>query len=53
VNAVAETIAPASAARRRGHSAGTNDRSQRSATRNQHPAEIALVAAANRLIRCA
>src|SRR5216117_1163534 len=38
---------------RRGHSAGTNERSQRSATRNQQPAETALVTAANRLIRCA
>jgi len=53
VNAVAETIAPASAVSRRGHSAGTNERSQRSVTRNQHPAEIALVTAANRLIRSA
>src|SRR5947209_2004528 len=53
VNAVAETIAPASATSRRGHSAGTIERSQRSATRNQQPAEMALVTAAKRLMRAA
>ena len=53
VNAVAETVAPASAARRRGHRAGTQARIQRSPTRNQHAAAIALVVAASRLIRIA
>src|SRR5260221_9301827 len=53
VNEVAARSAPASAASRRGHTAGTIFRSQRSPIRNQHPADTALVAAANRLMRCA
>ncbi len=53
VNEVAATSAPASAANRRGHTAGTTLRSQRSPIRNQHPADAALVAAANRLMRSA
>src|SRR6267378_5568678 len=53
VNAVAEATAPARAARRRGSRAGTHARIQRSLTRNQHPAAIALVTAASRLIRMA
>ena len=53
VNAVAEQIAPASAASRRGHVAGTHARIKRSPTRNQHPAATALVTAARRLIRIA
>src|SRR2546426_3949150 len=43
VNAVAAASAPATAARRRGRRAGTHSRIQRSLTRNQHPAAIALV----------
>ena len=53
VNAVADETAPASAASRRGHTAGTMGRSQRSPTRNQNPAANALVTAASRLIRWA
>src|SRR5216110_1216617 len=53
MNAVAEQIAPASAASRRGHVAGTHARIKRSPTRNQHPAATALVTAARRLIRIA
>src|SRR3989441_5266915 len=53
VNAVAAASAPATAARRRGSWAGTHARIQRSLTRNQHPAAIALVTAASRLIRMA
>src|SRR2546428_5012858 len=53
VNAVAATSAPATAARRRGSRAGTHPRIQRSLTRNQHAAAIALVTAANKLIRIA
>src|SRR5207302_10700964 len=53
VNAVAALSAPATAARRRGSRAGTQLRIQRSPTRNQHPAAIALVTAASRLIRSA
>src|SRR5690348_7498997 len=53
VNAVAPQIAPASAAMRRGHTAGTKLRIQRSLTRNQHAAAIALVVAAKRLMRAA
>src|SRR5256712_14052187 len=53
VNAVAATSAPATAARRRGSRAGTHARIQRSLTRNQHPAAIALVTPASRLIRIA
>src|SRR5438046_9329551 len=53
VNAVAAASAPATAARRRGRRAGTHSRIQRSLTRNQHPAAIALVNAARRLMRIA
>src|SRR2546429_6455133 len=53
VNAVAAASAPATAARRRGRRAGTHSRIQRSLTRNQHPAAIALVNAASRLMRIA
>ena len=53
MNAVAEQIAPASAASRRGHTAGTHARIQRSPTRNQHPAATALVTPASRLMRIA
>src|SRR6266702_1248756 len=53
VNAVAATSAPATAASRRGSRAGTQARIQRSPIRNQHPAAIALVVAASRLIRSA
>src|SRR6266446_10486076 len=53
VNAVAAASAPATAARRRGSWAGTHARIQRSLTRNQHAAAIALVTAASRLIRMA
>src|SRR3989441_13015008 len=53
LNAVAVMSAPARAASRRGRRAGTHARIQRSLTRNQHPAAIALVTAASRLIRVA
>src|SRR5229473_1822480 len=53
VNAAAAASAPATAARRRGRRAGTHSRIQRSLTRNQHPAAIALVKAASRLMRIA
>src|SRR2546430_12018918 len=53
VNAVAALRAPATAARRRCSRAGTQLRIHRSPTRNQHPAAIALVTAASRLIRSA
>src|SRR5213592_3896803 len=53
VNAVAAASAAATAARRRGRRAGTHSRIQRSLTRNQHPAAIALVNAASRLMRIA
>src|SRR2546428_249462 len=53
VNGGAEKTAPASAASRRGHMAGTHARSKRSPTRNQHPAATALVTAASKLIRIA
>src|SRR2546428_12783518 len=53
VNAVAAASAPATAARRRGRRAGTHSRLQRSLTRNQHPAAIALGNAARRVMRIA
>src|SRR5438034_1526256 len=51
VNAVAATSAPATAASRRGSRAGTQPRIHRSPIKNQHPAAIALVTAASRLMR--
>ena len=53
MNAVPATSAPAAAASRRGSRAGTQPRIQRSPTRNQQPAAIALVVAASRLTRMA
>src|SRR3989442_7930527 len=53
VNGVAAASAPATAASRRGRWPGTHARIQRSLTRTQHPAAIALVTAASRLIRMA
>src|SRR5881409_2353399 len=51
VNAVAAHSAPARAASRRGHVAGTMLRRNRSPIRNQQPAATALVTAAKRLMR--
>src|SRR6478752_1217415 len=53
VQAVAEISTPAAAVTRRGTRSVTMVWSQRSSTRNQSPAEQALVAAAKRLIRTA
>src|SRR2546429_9699733 len=53
VNAVAAASAPATAARRRGRRAGTHSPIQPSLPRNQHPAGIALLNPASRLMRIA
>ena len=53
VHIVALTRTPAKAAASRAQRIGTTSRIQRSATRNQSPAESALVSAAKRLMRAA